>query len=172
MNLYDLAIAKKLAGGGGGGGGGLEYETGEWLPPDKTTNRAFIPFAKTHAKLPAIVIIALAQTAADYWSNNRVTAFEYYDFYQLWNKGFNINKTDGFGYSLIKTAKWSSDRVSFEGVVLTSHNSDSSGDTDNTYPRYFVNESGFYIDANPDTFNGRTFPKPNDDNFKWIAIWV
>jgi len=173
MNLYELAIAKKLSGGGGGGGGGSDkIETGIWEPSARDVKREFIPFANSHSKLPAIIILTVAQDSADTWSSSYVTKFQYTDFYQLYGKGFNISNstTAGFGYSLVEALTWSNNDTTVY-KIMTPHNSTEAGDADKTYPRYFVNESGFYATADFVMTAGK-FPKPLASKWHWVAIWV
>lgn len=158
--------------GGGGGGGGAEIETGTWDPSANDVRREFIPFANSHSKLPAIIILTLLQDSADTWSNSYVTKFQYTDLYQLYGKGFNISNstTDGFGYSLVEAIGWTASDTSVY-KIMTSHNSSEAGDADKTYPRYFVNESGFYATANFKVTSLK-FVKHIAGEWHWVAIWV
>lgn len=173
MDLFDIAVASKLAGGGGGGGGGFEIETGTWTPSANQVTREFIPFAQTHSKLPTIVILTLTQTSADNWYDKVVTRFQYTDYYQLFGEGFNTEKgtNDGFGYSLIDTLAWVSGTNTQLFKIMTSHKSNETGDTDKTYPRYFVSENGFYATANAKYANA-FFIKHDAGTWHWIAIWT
>ena len=177
MNLYDLIVAKKLSGGGGGGGGGSEIETGTWTPSGSSVTREFIPFSESHSDLPSIVILSLTQSNADNWGNNKVTRFQYIDYYKLFGKGFNTEKsaTDGFGYSLVEVLAWyNSGSATTLYKIMTSHNSSDSGNADKTYPRYFVSESGFYATADFKS-TSQVFVKSSSSSigeWQWIAIWT
>lgn len=175
MDLFDIAVAKALAGGsGGGGGGGLDFEVGEWTPTANQIKREFVPFAKTHSELPTIVIATFTQTSADYWGNNNVTKWQYTDYYKLHQAGYNTERSaaDGFGYSLIEAITWyNSASATTLYKMMTSHNSSESVDTDKTYPRYFVTESGFYATADFKS-SSAYFPKHTSGIWKWIAIWT
>jgi hypothetical protein len=168
MDLFDIAVASKLAGGGGGGGGGAEIETGTCVFTSQTS-RQFIPFANTHASMPTIVILGALQDSADYWSSNYVTRFEYVDYFKLFGKGINVNNNK-YGYSLVSAWKWYSNNLT-EYRIATSHKSTEIGDTDATYPRYFVKEDGFYATANETSSNG-VFPNSTALEWHWIAIWT
>lgn len=175
MDLFDIAVAKKLAG-GGGGGGGAEIETGTWTPSGSSVTREFIPFAEPHSDLPSIVILTLIQPSADNWGNYKVTKFQYIDYYKLFGNGFNTEKgaADGFGYSLVEVLAWySSGSATTLYKMMTSHNSSDSGNADKTYPRYFVSESGFYATADFKS-SSQVFAKPSTTigEWHWIAIWT
>lgn len=167
MDLFDIAVARKLAG-GGGGGGGAEIETGTCVFTSQTP-RQFIPFANTHASTPSIVILCALQDSADYWNNNYATRFEYVDYYKLFGKGINVNNNK-FGYSVVSVWMWYSNNLN-DYRVATSHKSTEAGDADATYPRYFVKEDGFYATANATT-SGGFFPNSQSLEWHWIAIWT
>lgn len=72
MDLFDLAIAKKLSGGGGGGGGGgLEYEEGTFTPTADVISPA-ISFAKSHNIPPGFVIMTIVNKSSFVGENTNV----------------------------------------------------------------------------------------------------
>ena len=157
-SAFDTAIANIPS--------GLEYETGTYTPTTDTF-KPTISFANTHATLPSVV--AIYDTTNSYSStSNSNYSFAYIDANTLTGavlyENSNSSTIDyGFVLALYRASNADALVTYFKNL---NHSASESGNSDSTYPRYWVSETGFTPSSNSQT---RTW-KANR-TYKWIAIW-
>lgn len=145
------------------GGGGTEIEMGTWTPTSDIV-KGNISFENSHSSPPSIVYMIDANNRT--FTNNYSRQFLYIDVYRLFGTKY-IKSSSVNGYAYVQVGRWYSNSLQPSDLVLQ-HTSDEAGDSDNTYPRFFVSETGFYP-----TYDGTAanFKWKEDINYNWIAIW-
>lgn len=162
---YDVTtLAQLVVNVAGGGGGGLEYETGTWKPGSDIA-KGTVNFSKSHPEAPFFILMSDA-TGTGSSATNSNHLFGYVDPYKLFGAGFPYTSS-GFRYGaafyIYRASSTSS--TTFASVTFQ-YNSDSSGTSSTTYPRYWATESGFRPYSNSTSRYWRA-----GRTYKWIAVW-
>jgi hypothetical protein len=161
MDVVSYLLGKKSS--GGGGSSGLEYEEGTFVPTENI-RRPFIQFAKEHSKMPIYVLITYCEdenptsTTVEYWS--------YVDFYQITGSSFKYSDGTTSCYTMVSLGNIYTNPDTVVTSFLYHPSSDKTADN-NEYPRYYVNETGFYAGARRNS----TSPFLANKTYKWFAIW-
>lgn len=162
MDLFDIAVASKLAGGGGGGGGGgLEYEMGVVVPTEYNQTLT-IPFQNTHSKPPTFYAVAYADDTLVSANFNQCSV--YLDAEALagvpfpasssaYNYGGQFGTYMGSGSTSITSGRF----IYPQGTE---------GSTKD-YPSYFCSNTQITAKVSAGNKNWRV-----DYKYVWIAIWV
>lgn len=161
--LFLTAAGVLTQGTASGGGGGLVFETGEYKPTTDTM-RATISFKDTHTDVP--ILVGMADVSGRTGTqNNDALFFMWFDYYRLFGIGIPYNSSNmryGSGFTIHRTSSGigtSGNHVSF--------GYDDTGDSANSYARYWVTEKEFKptTSSNSRVWRvGRTY--------KWIAVWA
>lgn len=147
-----------------GGSSGLTYETGTYTPTNDIA-RPTIAFTNVHNEAP-IYIGMFDVTDTSNQNTNTNYCWEYFDHYKMWGTSLPY-ASDGLRYAFIfYYYRSTSTTATTTGWVQCSNNSDSSGDGDTSYPRYWVTETDFKPSSNSTTRYWRA-----SRTYKWIAIW-
>ena len=162
---YDVTnLAQLIVNVSGGGGTGLEYESGTYTT---STNIAkpTISFSKTHTTTPIfIMMVDVTGTYSDTTNSNY--EFVYVDWYRMWGYGY-YDSTSQVSYGAAFYRYRASNASSFSrNQTYFIYNSDNTGTSNSSYPRYWANESAFNPYSNSTSRywrSGRTY--------KWIAVW-
>ena len=150
----------------GGGGSGLEYETGTWTPSENIA-RGEVLFANAHSDMPAYIALGEYASSATSVVGNTNQTFVYVDLYKLFGGGVHYGNTgNAYRYSLVQYGRCANNSLNIYSTA-TSYNSDNQGDSDNTYPRYWVQEDRFFPYSNSATFYWRA-----GITYKWMAVWA
>lgn len=149
----------------GGGGGGLEYESGTWTPSADIA-RGEILWKKTHNAAPVIVMLVDATGTSDVLTQTNY-AFMYIDQYKLYGCGmpYSSSKTCYAIATYVYRAS-STSSLTTSGITMTNSSDDETA-TGAAYPRYWVDNNGFY----PYTTTTSRFWRASC-TYKWIAIWA
>lgn len=158
-NLAELVVNVS-----GGGGSGLVYETGTYTPTADIA-RPQIKWANTHTEAPILVALADATgTSSNVTNSNHL--FCYFDPYKMFGKGYPYSSS-GYRYAIAYYSYRGSSTTSLSsGAINCSKNSDNTGDSDNSYSRYWASPTDFHPQSNSTSRywrQGRTY--------KWIAVW-
>lgn len=147
-----------------GGSSGLVYETGTYTPT-ANESRPTISFTNTHNEAPIYVgMFDTADTSEQTINTNY--AWEYFDHYKMWGTGLPYAST-GMKYAIIFFYyRGTSTTATTSAWLQCTNNSDSSGDGETSYPRYWVTETDFKPYTNSSSRMWRT-----TRTYKWIAVW-
>ena len=147
-----------------GGSSVLVYETGTYTP-STDTDRPTINFTNVHSEAPIYVgIFDTTDTSEQTTQTNY--AWQYFDHYKMWGTSLPYSST-GLRYAFIfYYYRATSTTATTTAWIQCSNNSDSSGDGDTSYPRYWVTETGFKPSSNSTSRKWRP-----SRTYKWIAIW-
>jgi len=164
-NTYDVTnLAQVIVNVAGGGGSGLTYETGTWTPTSDIA-RGEISFANTHSEAPILIALSDATGTANTVTNSNMS-FVFFDPYKAFGAGFPYNST-GLRYAFNFYGYRGTSTGSISGsVFMCSKNSDNTGSSDTSYPRYWASPTKFYPYSNSTSRywrSGRTY--------KWYAVW-
>ena len=143
---------------------GLIYEEGTFTPSENIA-RPTINFTNSHAQPPSIVV--MYDTEGDHnTATNTNFGFTYIDFYKMWGVGIPYSST-AYRYELVAATYrgTSTSSTSVSSSQLT-YNSDNTGDTNSTYARYYVTNTGFKPYSNSTSRYWRS-----GRHYKWVAIW-
>ena len=151
INLFDIAVAKKLSG-GGGGGGGLEYEEGLFSPSEDIICPT-ISFSKAHSKPPGVVIMTILDKTTVVEQNTNA-AFCLINYRDLFGEFKRQSSQTLYGY-LYKSYRSTGSFVSGESLnIMTSAEISDYADGEGFKPS---GSSSTYWRA------GKTY--------KWLAVW-
>ena len=144
--------------------GGLEYETGTYAP-ESDIAKPFISFSKSHDYPPCQILFYDATNTIDIVTSSN-WLFQWIDFSQISNTTISYSETS-VRYAIAFLVYRGSQTTSLTSVgsFVTYPYSDT-GDSANTYYRFWVTASGFYPYTNSTSRywrSGRTY--------KWIAVW-
>ena len=164
---YDVTnLAQIIVNVSGGGGGGLEYEEGTWTPSTDIADYT-ISFTNTHTVAPVFYSVFVADDIGTNTASDNL-GMTYFNNGQWFGVGAstNENKTVTQYAVLCQTYKSSATGSSYTCVRPTSPYNNS-GDTNETYSRYWATETGIraYSRSGARYWRaGRTY--------KWVAIWA
>lgn len=146
------------------GSSGLEYETGTYTTSSNVA-RPSISFTKTHTDCPILVAFYDATGTSNTTSNTNYV-FVYYDFWKLFGQPiWSSSSASRYEIAFYLFRSTSSTSVSANGFIIT-ENSGNTGDSDTSYARYWVSNTGFYPYSNSTSRYWRT-----GRTYKWIAVW-
>ncbi len=145
------------------GGGGLEYETGTF-EPSTDVNCPTIPFAKTHTRPPALIVMAdiITETVPE---SDSVLFWDYEDGYQLFGSK-TVGSSSTFVYGRTHTQYRSGTSTGNSRSMMQYPYTDTARENQTSCTRYVARESAFRPYPSSTTRywrSGRTY--------KWIAIW-
>lgn len=147
-----------------GGSSGLVYETGTYTP-SADTDRPTITFTNAHTEAPVYVGIFDTTDTSEQTTNTNY-CWEYFDHYKMWGSGVPY-ASNGIRYATIFYCyRATSTTATTSAWIQCSNNSDSTSDTDTSYPRYWATETGFKPSSNSTTRKWRP-----SRTYKWIAFW-
>lgn len=147
--------------------GGSSVETGIFQPSEDIY-KPTINFVNTHNSMPFFIMIVDATNTAmttyyapSYWF--------YYDIYKVTGGvgAIRAGSSVFYGYEALYWLA-ASNSAGTNSYEFASHNSSDTGNTDYTYPRYWVTNTGFTPHHRTDSSvmwrAGRTY--------KWVAAWI
>ena len=161
LDTYNTYIAQIS----GGGSTGLEYETGTYIPAEDIA-RPLISFTKTHTVPPAFLSITDV-TTTEIQPSDSCIGMNWTDTYRLFNGGYQYSTT-AWRYGTIQYIYRGTSTSSVNtGTQHMSYNSDNTGNSGTTYPRYWVSTDGFH----PYTSSTSRYWRAGR-TYKWFAVWV
>lgn len=159
---YDTTtLAHMIVSVAGGGYAGMTFETGTYTPSSDIA-RPTISFANSHSEAPVFIFMVDVENDNDTTTNTNIV-FCYQDFYKLYGTGIQYNSSSKRYARASYTYRSSSISSS---VALTQYNSDSTGSSSTSYPRYWATESEFHPYSNSTSRYWRA-----GRTYKWFAIW-
>lgn len=159
---YDVTNLAQLIVNVSGGGGGTNIETGTYIPASDIA-KPTISFSNTHTKLP---VFAMMIDADGYLSTSNSNITWYYVCWeQLIGGAVYVSSTTSLRYGEVRYAYRGTNASSLSSSTTSLSSSEAAGDSNTSYPRYWVTESAMY----PYTGNTRYWRK--DRHYKWIAVW-
>ena len=160
-NTYDVtSLAQVIV--NVAGSVGYPYETGTW-----TTNsniaRPTVNFTNSHQDAPAIYYFY--DGTGSYFSTGNTNHFTlFFDFEKILGAPLYSSDTDKAYAFIYYRSRTSS---AFTGnSVLCSHSSSESGNSDTSYPKYWVTAASMYPYCNSSSRYWRA-----NRTYKWIALW-
>lgn len=161
MDLFELAVASKLAGGGGGGGGGLEYEMGVVVPTEYSKTLT-IPFQNTHSKPPTFIAVTLADDTLVSGSFNQ--CFVYLDAEALAGVPFPASGSAyNYGGQFGTYMNSGSTSITSGRFLYPQGTQGSTSD----YPSFFCSNTEITAKVTSGNKSWRA-----DHKYVWIAVWV
>ena len=160
---YDVtALAQLVVNVSGGGGSGLPYETGTYKPSEDTA-RPTISFTNTHTKMPIFILMV---DNDGYLSTSNTGMYWYYiNWEQLFSPVYPSETSYRYGEERHSYRSTNATTITGTNTSITYPEANTTTSS-NTYPRYWVTESGF----RPYCSSSSRYWRANR-NYKWIAIW-